>query len=414
MVNVLFALSVILSILVFIFISFIFIVVIIGLFKGKDYKNFEPKLSVVIPTYNEEKNIGRCIDSILNSNYNKNRIEIIVVDDSSKDKTADIVKKYKFVRLIKQPHLGKSEVLNKGFKTAKNDFILVIDADTIIERDFIKEIVNPFSDKKVGAVTGIIKVKNKGLLPTFQNVEYSFYNLIRHSFSSVFRNSVWFLGALACYRKKVVKETGLFKKDTMTEDLDLAMEMNRKGYRNISIAKAVGYTNVPKNFKELFLQRYRWWIGGLQSVFKNKDLVSFKYGVPLIFLFVNQVFWSVYSIIYLPLLVYQFNYWLPYNIYNIGAFIVYTVRWFSLWGPIYVVYNLPKNGFSAFTFFGVITGILVTIMLLMALKLFKYKFKIKDYIAIFFFFPYTIVLNIIVLASLFTSLFSKKRYFKKE
>ncbi len=408
-----FVLSIILSIAVFIFISFLFIVVLLAMFKKRGYKEFEPKISIIIPAYNEETRIESCLDSILASSYKKNKIEIIVIDDGSTDNTLNVLKRYR-IKVLRQKHLGKSKALNKGISVAKNDFILVIDADTRVDKDFIKEIVRPFSDKKVGATTGIIKLNNnKGILPMFQNIEYGFYNLIRHSFSDLFKNSVWFLGALACYRKKAIKNIGLFKTDSLTEDIDIAMDINREGYENISAGKAFGYTNVPANLKALYKQRARWWIGALQSLFKNRDMLSSKYGLSIIFLFKNQIFWSIYALIYLPLLVYQVNYWLPYNLHSVLATIVYFVRWFSLWGPLYVLYKLPTTGFSAFTFFGVLTGIMVAIMLLTALKKFKYKFNFKNLLAIFFFFPYTIVLNIIILLSLINVNVWKKKGFKR-
>ena len=413
MADVLFISSIVLSILVFIFILFLFIVVIISIFKKENFENFQPKVSVIIPAYNESKTIGLCLNSVLNQDYN-NEVEIIVVDDGSSDNTLKILKKYKKVKVVKQKHLGKSKALNNGISKAKNDFILVIDADTIIKKDFIREIIKPFSDKKVGATTGIIKLKNnKGILPMFQNVEYSFYNLIRHSFSSLFKNSVWFLGALACYRKDAIKKVGLFKTDSLTEDIDLAMEINKAGYENISVGNAYGFTHVPANLKSLYKQRSRWWIGALQALFKNKKMFSFGYGVSILFLFINQIFWSIYSVIYPFLLAYQYNYWLSYNIYSVYAFLVYTIRWFSFWGPLYVVYNLPKAGFSPFTFFGVLSGIMVTIMLLIALKIFDYKFNFKNLTAIFFFFPYTIVLNIIILLSLVNINMWKRKDFKR-
>ncbi|HLC37408.1 MAG TPA: glycosyltransferase, partial [Candidatus Nanoarchaeia archaeon] len=347
------------------------------------------------------------------SSYKKDKIEIIVVDDGSTDNTLEVLKNYG-IKVLKQEHLGKSKALNKGILVAKNEFVLVIDADTKIDKDFIKEVVRPFSDKRVGATTGIIKLSNnKGILPMFQNVEYGFYNLIRHSFSDLFKNSVWFLGALACYRKKIIKKIGLFKTDSLTEDIDIAMDINRAGYKNISVGKAFGYTNVPTSLKSLYKQRARWWIGALQSLFKNRDMFSSKYGIPTLFLFKNQIFWSIYALVYLPLLIYQVNYWLPYNLHSALAITIYLVRWFSLWGPLYVLYKLPTTGFSAFTFFGVLTGIMVTIMLLIALKKFKHKFNFKNLAAIFFFFPYTIVLNIIILLSLINVHIWKKRSFKR-
>src|SRR3989344_5087806 len=148
MANIMFMLSIILSIAVFIFISFLFFVVLLAMLKKERYKEFEPKISVIIPAYNEETRIKNCLDSILTSSYKKDKIEIIVVDDGSTDNTLEVLKNYG-IKVLKQEHLGKSKALNKGILVAKNEFVLVIDADTKIDKDFIKEMVRPFSDKKV-------------------------------------------------------------------------------------------------------------------------------------------------------------------------------------------------------------------------------------------------------------------------
>src|SRR3989344_4877680 len=266
--EILYNLSIGLFISLFIFILFMFIVCILSLFKKEKYPDFEPKLTIIIPVYNEEKNIGNCIESIINSDYPKEKIEIIVVDDGSVDKTRNILKDYN-IKLIKQEHKGKSEAINNGVKHAKNGFIITIDADSSIKKDFIKKIIRPFSDKTVAATTGIIKVLNDNkILTSFQAVEYNLHNIIRNSFSKIFKNSVWFLGALACYRKSVLEKIK-FKKESLIEDMFLAMEIKKNGYKTLSVADAYGYTVVPEKIKDLYHERVRWWVGGFQAIFKN-------------------------------------------------------------------------------------------------------------------------------------------------
>lgn len=413
MVNIMMALSDILFIIVFSFLSFIFLIVIISKFKNKTYKEIHPNISIIIPSFNEEKNIQACLNSIQNLNYDKNKIETILVDDGSTDDTIKLAKKYK-IKIIKQNHLGKTQAVNNGISKAKHEFILTLDADTRVHRDMMKEIIKPFSDEKVAATTGILKVRNKkNIITRFQSIEYDFFSLIRDSFSKTFDNNVWFLGALACYRKSVLKKIGLFKTDTLTEDIDIAMEIRKAEYKNISAPKAIGYTIAPSTIKELYQQRSRWWIGGLQSIFKHKNMFSPKYGIPIMFLFVNQLLWSVYAIVSIPIIIYQVNFWLPYNSNSFIQLFTYLFRWFSLLGPIHVWYKLPSTGFSTFTFFSVSTGTVSAIMLLIAIKEFKSRFNFKNLLAVFFFFPYTIVLNIIILISLIKMRFLKTTFFKK-
>src|SRR3989338_5052568 len=90
----------------FLFLVFIFIIFIASRFFRREYKDFEPKISIVIPAYNEEKNIGKCIESIHNSDYPKEKLQIMVVDDGSIDNTLKILRKYKNVKVLRQNHLG--------------------------------------------------------------------------------------------------------------------------------------------------------------------------------------------------------------------------------------------------------------------------------------------------------------------
>ncbi len=405
--------SVIFGIL-FIFLLLIFSIFIISRFFKIKNNAFKPKVSIVIPAYNEEKNIEECLSSIFNSNYPKNKLEVIVVDDGSTDNTLSILKKYKKIKVLKQNHLGKVEALNIGALNSTHNFILTIDADTSLDKNCLSELLKPFSDKCIGATTGNNNVRNKqSIISAFQNVEYHFSNLIRNSFSTVFNNGIWFSGSLACYRKAALKKIGYFKKDTLAEDQDIALEMKKAGCKTINVSTASGYTVVPTNVKELYKQRTRWWIGTLQSIVKNRELFSRKASPSILFLYINQFWWSFYAFLSLPLIIYQINYWLPYNSQDLFTMFSYFFRWFSLIGPVYVIYKIPDFGISIYTAFGVLSGLMTTILSIAALKLFKDKIDFKNLFAIFFYFPYTIVLNIIILVSLLRHRFWVRNYYIK-
>jgi cellulose synthase/poly-beta-1,6-N-acetylglucosamine synthase-like glycosyltransferase len=398
--------------ILFTFLLFIFSVFLLSFFKKKEYRDFQPKLSIIIPAFNEEKNIKECLDSIFSSNYPKEKLEVIVIDDGSSDNTVGIVKIYKGVKLLKQDHKGKSEALNLGTAESKHNFVLTLDADTIIEKDCIKEIVKPLSDNNVGATTGNSKVKNNmSILGIFQNIEYHYNNLIRSSFSNLFNNGIWFFGALACYKKDVLKKINFFKKDTLTEDMDIALEIRKAGYTTLNVYNATGYTIVPKTLKELYNQRARWWIGVLQSLVKNKKLFSHKSSPAILFLFINQFWWTFYSLLSLPAIIYQVNYWLPGNTATFYSLFGYLFRWFSLLGPVYVIYKIPEWGLSYYSFFGVLSGIISAILIIASIRIFKDKLHFKNIFAIFFYFPYTIILNIIILVSLIRFSFWKNKFF---
>lgn len=400
----------------FLFLFTVLIISTISMFKKEKQTNQEPAVSIIIPCYNERKNIKSCLDAIYSSDYPKEKMEFIVVDDGSTDDTREILEAYKktqpLLKIIKGNHEGKAESLNKGVKIAKYNIVFTVDADTLIKKDTLRKLVQPFSFKNVGATNGSCVVRNKKcLLGMFQNIEYHYNNLIRKSFSTLFRNGIWFYGAFACYRKDLLEKIGYFKKDTLTEDADIALEIYASGYKTVNVHHAYGLVKAPSTLRSLVKQRMRWWIGVLQALKKNKSLFSRKSSPSILFFFINQYWWSVYAVVSLPLIVYQFNYWLPYNTETFSMTFMYTFRWFSFLGPVHVLYMIPEWGISLYSIFGVLSGIITVVLITSAFFMFRERPSIRTLIGIFFYFPYTIVLNTIIIISLVKIKFLKKRYF---
>ena len=103
--------------------------------------NKKPIVSIIIPAYNEEKDIGKCINSLLKQSCK--RSEIIIVDDGSTDKTREIVKSFKGIRLIEGLHKGPGFSRNLGSRQAKGEILVFVDADMIFDKDYIKNLINP-------------------------------------------------------------------------------------------------------------------------------------------------------------------------------------------------------------------------------------------------------------------------------
>lgn len=260
------------------YIFFLFVLLYIRnrnrLFFSPDYKKAY-SVSVLIPAYNEENSIEETVKSVLKSDY-PNIEEIIIIDDGSKDKTAEIakslVKQYDKIKLIIKKNSGKADSLNQGIKIAKGELIAVVDADSFPKEDSIKKMIGFFEDKKVGGVTSIVFVKNRGKFITeLQTIEYLISAFMRKLCD--FIDSVWVTpGPLSLYRKSILKEINGFNTSTVTEDIEVAWHIVSKGYKiRMSLGSLVG-TIAPTRFIFWFKQRIRWCVGGLQVMYKYRRL----------------------------------------------------------------------------------------------------------------------------------------------
>jgi peptidoglycan-N-acetylglucosamine deacetylase len=260
-----------------------------------DHPEYKPEVSVLIPAYNEESVIVDTVRAALASNYPK--LEVLVVDDGSKDHTAELVnEKFKGnprVRLLLQSNRGKPGALNHGLAEAAGEIAITIDADTIVDPDAIPRLVRHFADPKVGAVAGNVKVINRNRwLTRWQALEYiTSQNLEKRAFDLL--NCIPVVpGAVGAWRTDLLRSNGGFSGDTVAEDTDLTLTIRRNGWKIVYDEDAIGRTEVPDTVHALIRQRFRWTFGTLQAVWKHRDAVGKpRYGtlgwiaIPNIFLF---------------------------------------------------------------------------------------------------------------------------------
>jgi glycosyltransferase involved in cell wall biosynthesis len=182
-------------------------------------KNF---VSIIIPTYNEEKNLENTLKAIRNQDYKK--YEIIVSDSKSKDKTRIIAKKY-HAKVVVDGRKGIAAGRNFGAKFAKGDILLFLDADTVMMMNTVNEIVQSFSrTKAVGVTCPIIPLK-----PTVRNLAvYLFFN--KFSETSIKSKHPYVAGICVAYRKKQFFSIGGFdEKLAAAEDLDMSRRISKLG-----------------------------------------------------------------------------------------------------------------------------------------------------------------------------------------
>jgi peptidoglycan-N-acetylglucosamine deacetylase len=257
--------------------------------------DYQPKVTVLVPAYNEEAVICDTIRSSLSSDYPK--LEILVVDDGSTDRTAELVRanfgRDPRVRLLLQTNNGKPSALNHGLSEATGEVIISIDADTIVDSNAIPLLVRHFADPQVGAVAGNVKVMNRNRwLTRWQALEYiTSQNLEKRAFDLL--NCIPVVpGAVGAWRTDLLRSHRGFSGDTVAEDTDLTLTIRRDGWKIRYDEEAVGRTEVPDTVEALIRQRFRWTFGTLQAIWKHRDTVGKpRYGtlgwiaVPNIFLF---------------------------------------------------------------------------------------------------------------------------------
>ncbi len=237
----------------------------------------QPPISVILAAFNEEKVIEATLRHLLRTTYG-GPMEVVVVDDGSTDQTAAIVERLAEtdprIRLIRQPNQGKALALRAAITEASYDILVTLDADTQFAPQTIGSLVQPFSDPRVGAVSGHAKVGNlRTFIARCQSLEYICgFNLDRRAYHQL--NCITVApGAVSALRKSALIQVGGISTDTLAEDTDLTLALHRKGHRVAYVPAAVAWTEAPESVRALVKQRFRWAFGTLQCLWKHRDMV---------------------------------------------------------------------------------------------------------------------------------------------
>ena len=308
--------------------------------KKNLYTNYEsvavsplsPSVSIISPAFNESANIVNNIKTLLNLHYAN--FEIIAINDGSTDNTFELMKEafkltrvnyffdyripcerirgvykstlpqFKKLTVIDKVNGGcKSDAINAGINVSKNDLIITIDSDSIIEPDSITKLVKPFLEqkkKKVIGTGGVIRILNsckvedgrvkeinlpKRTLPSIQVLEYTRAFLLGRMAWSQLDGLMLISGAMGMFDRETVIAVGGFDTSTIGEDMELVLRMRRhmaekkEPYEVTYIPDPLCWTEVPSDYKSLSSQRVRWTRGLIDSL-KKHSIMFFnpKYG----------------------------------------------------------------------------------------------------------------------------------------
>src|SRR5438309_440201 len=248
-----------------------------ALFRRPRRTNFSGPISVVMAAYNEEKVIAETLRTLLATDY-RGEIEVVVVDDGSRDQTTAEVERVgqgdSRVRLLQQQNHGKARALQRGLAAAGNGIVVFIDADTQCQRDTLPRLLDPFADERIGAVSGHAKVGNlRTFIARCQALEYTCgFNLDRRAYNR-WKCITVVPGAISAIRKDAIDEAGGLSLETLAEDTDLTLSLHRHRQRIVYVPDAVAWTEAPESVRTLARQRFRWAYGTLQCLWKHRDMV---------------------------------------------------------------------------------------------------------------------------------------------
>lgn len=320
----------------------------------------EDLVSVIIPVYNEEALIEKVVKAVLNSTYSN--IEVIAVDDGSKDKSGiildNLAKVNSNLMVIHKPNGGKRTAVAEGFYASKGKYIVLIDSDSIVEKEAIEELIKVLSiNPEVGGVAGEGKVLNadKNLLTKCQDTWYDYAFNVHKTAESTFGSVLCCSGCLAAYRREAIarfipfwatakiqnsddrdlttyalatswakKELAPISKQLMksmasyddAEDRGLTVQ-TLTSWKTVYVPTAVVYTEVPEKLKAYIRQQIRWKKGYIRSCFfasaffwRKNPIMSFIFYLEFMTTFIAPaVIFAVY--IYCPL--FLNNFWFPFS-----------------------------------------------------------------------------------------------------
>ncbi len=297
-----------------------------------------PKISILFPIKNESKIICNSLDRVLDVDYPTDKIDIVLIDDHSTDNTLEVLANYskrdKITILENDQEPGKASAMNKALKYIKTDFVLILDADHYLSKDFLKKGIRFFDDNAVAMVQGMLSIRNgkRTVISKLVEIEYNHW----HQIFYYTRSTTLFMGSGCIFRCNALKAAGDFNNDIPTEDWEMSYRIHLKGNKTVYCNKISTNELAPEKVKDFLKQRYRWIRGtwtGLKVQFSNiinspkmeksKKIEILSLGLLPLILLGYYVIYFFYSLGFINIIAFPIDFKLillchvPFYIYNI-------------------------------------------------------------------------------------------------
>lgn len=266
--------------------------------RGKVHSDPEiqqkPSVTFLVPAYNEENYIEQCINSLLDMDYPRDKMDIIAINDGSEDSTLEKLKSFgDKIQIIDKENTGKASSMNHALEKVDTELVACMDADSRPEKHYLKRMVAYFNEEGVEGVTPTMKIEEPETLA--QRViwmEY-IYNLLLRKLFSIFNGQFVMPGPGSVYKTDHLKEIGGWDEETLTEDMEVVFRMIENGAKIRNSTNAFVRTHSPETFDGLFHQRSRWYRGNLNNVIKYRDFfLNPKYGNFGTVILPFQILWA--------------------------------------------------------------------------------------------------------------------------
>ena len=360
-----------------------------------------PSVDIVVPCFNESNTIIATINSLLNLDYPKDKFKVVVIDDGSTDdslKTLQIFKGNSQVQIHHKENGGKFTALNFAIENSQADLFGCLDADSFVDKDALKNMMPYFENPKIMAVVPSIKVHAPGnVLQKMQKIEYGWGIFVRKVLT--YLNALHVTpGPFTIFRRKIFENVGKYKHAHHTEDLEMALRLQKHHYKIANSHRSIVYTVTPKTIKTLYKQRRRWSYGFLKNAIDYKFMFFKKEYGNLGFFILPLAVISIFSAIYLAINFVISNGHLIFEqiskIATVGlSFGKIHFDWF------YINTNLVSV-------IGLFTIIGTLILVLLSMKLSEGKLKIKSDL-FYFLIIYPFIAPLWLFGAVFNTIFSK-------